>query len=281
MQRFFSIFMAFCLALTLSLDAQAKRFGGGTSMGAAPSHQTRQVQQQRNDQALAQPAHSQPAPARSGASRWLGPLAGIAAGGLLASLFMGDGFEGFQFLDVLILAALAYLVFRLVMRRRQTRQGSQYRQPPAFAGQVPLAKEAPARPMPLSGSAGLAPVRTPAWFDEPRFLAAARSHFMALQQHWDTHDMAKIAEFVTPQMLELLRRQRQEDSSSQSTLIENLQVQLDGVDDLPEKTVATVTFSGLSKDGAAGQAEPFSESWRLERAQGQNQPWLIAGIRQN
>ena len=29
------------------------------------------------------------------------------------------------------------------------------------------------------------------------------------------------------------------------------------------------------------QGEAFSESWRLERAQGDNQPWLVAGIRQN
>ena len=38
MQRFLSIFMVFCLALTLSLEASAKRFGGGQSMGSAPSH---------------------------------------------------------------------------------------------------------------------------------------------------------------------------------------------------------------------------------------------------
>jgi predicted lipid-binding transport protein (Tim44 family) len=25
----------------------------------------------------------------------------------------------------------------------------------------------------------------------------------------------------------------------------------------------------------------FSESWNMERAQGDNQPWLVAGIRQN
>ena len=29
------------------------------------------------------------------------------------------------------------------------------------------------------------------------------------------------------------------------------------------------------------QGEPFSESWRMERMAGENQPWLLAGIRQN
>ncbi|MCR3852839.1 hypothetical protein K3001_25245, partial [Pseudomonas aeruginosa] len=36
MQRVLSIALAFCLALTVSLDANAKRFGGGKSLGSAP-----------------------------------------------------------------------------------------------------------------------------------------------------------------------------------------------------------------------------------------------------
>ena len=54
-----------------------------------------------------------------------------------------------------------------------------------------------------------------------------------------------------------------------------------GVDDQADKTVATLTFVGVSKNSRFDQGEPFSESWRMERAQGENQPWLVAGIRQN
>lgn len=43
MQRFLSIALALCIGLTMSLDANAKRFGGGKSSGAAPTHQTRQA----------------------------------------------------------------------------------------------------------------------------------------------------------------------------------------------------------------------------------------------
>ena len=39
MKRFLSIAMALCIGLTMSLDANAKRFGGGKSMGSAPTHQ--------------------------------------------------------------------------------------------------------------------------------------------------------------------------------------------------------------------------------------------------
>ncbi|MNW16722.1 hypothetical protein D3C71_2156670 [compost metagenome] len=58
-------------------------------------------------------------------------------------------------------------------------------------------------------------------------------------------------------------------------------MQLEGLDDLADKTVATLTFRGVSKTSRFDQGEPFSESWRMERAQGENQPWLLAGIRQN
>ena len=116
MQRFLSIALALCLGLTLSLDASAKRMGGGKTFGSAPTHQTRQADAPTS---AAQPAAAgtaataaagRAAPAASGASRWLGPLAGIAAGGLLAAMFMGDGFEGFQIFDFLILGLIAFVL---------------------------------------------------------------------------------------------------------------------------------------------------------------------------
>jgi predicted lipid-binding transport protein (Tim44 family) len=94
--------------------------------------------------------------------------------------------------------------------------------------------------------------------------------------------MDKIAEFVTPQMLEFLKRERADlGDGFQSTYIDDLEVQLDGVDDRADKTIATLTFRGVSKTSRFDQGEVFSESWHMERAQGENQPWLVAGIRQN
>ena len=275
MQRVLSIFMALCISLTFALDAHAKRFGGGKSFGSAPSHQTRQAPQQ--TQAAPSQAGKQAAAAPSGASRWLGPLAGLAAGGLLASMFMGDGFEGIQFLDILLLGLIAFVIFKLFASRRQ-QQGR-----PAVAGG--MQREMPQQQAPIFGSAAPAAataINAPAWFDEQRFIEAGRTHFLALQQHWDAAEMDKIAEFVTPQMLSFLKEERASMGEGyQSTYIDDLSVQLDGIDELADKTVATLTFRGVAKTSRFDQGEPFSESWRLERAQGDNQPWLIAGIRQN
>lgn len=283
MQRFLSIALALCVGLTLSLDASAKRFGGGKSSGSAPIHQTRQATPTTPAAAPTVPGRA-PA-AASGASRWLGPLAGLAAGGLLASMFMGDGFEGFQIMDFLIVALIAFLVFRFIAARRRQQQPQM-----AMPGHAPMQREAhaqPAQPSIFGGSAApaaaAAPViNAPAWFNEQSFLAAARNHFQSLQQHWDANEMDKISEFVTPQMLEFLKRERAElGDGFQSTYIDNLEVQLDGVDDRADRTDATLTFRGVSKNSRFDQGEVFSESWHMVRAQGENQPWLVAGIRQN
>ncbi|MGE8345176.1 Tim44 domain-containing protein [Pseudomonas helleri] len=276
MKRFLSIAMALCIGLTMSLDANAKRFGGGKSAGSAPSHQTRQAAP-----AAAAPAAAGAAGAAAkagGASRWLGPLAGLAAGGLLASMFMGGGFQGMQFFDILIMAVIAFVIFRFIAARRRKQQADM-----APAGHAPMQREVfEQKPALNSIFGGSAAPNAPAWFNEQSFLEAARNHFQSLQQHWDANEMDKIAEFVTPQMLEFLKRERAElGDGFQSTYIDDLQVQLEGVDDRADKTIATLTFSGISKNSRFDQGEAFSESWNMERPQGENQPWLVAGIRQN
>lgn len=283
MQRFLSIAMALCIGLTMSFEANAARFGGGKSMGSAPSHQARQTAPA--TPAAAPNAAGRPAPAASGASRWLGPLAGLAAGGLLASMFMGDGFQGMQIFDILIMAIIAFVIFRFIAARRRKQQGPQMATP---AGPVPYQREnvqQPAQNSIFGGSAApmAAPViNAPAWFNETRFLEAARSHFQSLQEHWDANEMDKIEEFVTPQMMQFLKKERADlGDAFQSTHVENLTVQLDGLDDRADKTIATLTFSGVSKTSRFDQGEVFSESWNMERPQGENQPWLVAGIRQN
>ena len=280
MQRFLSITLAMFLGLglgSISFDAEAKRLGGGKSFGSAPSHQARQAPAQQQSAAPAA-GRQQPAAAAGGASRWLGPLAGLAAGGLLAAMFFGEGFEGLQIMDMLIFGLIAFLLFRFLAARRQQA---------ATANGAPMQREMPGQAAPASifgGSA--APIKpvinAPAWFNEQSFVSAGREHFLSLQQHWDANEMDKIAEFVTPQLLAFLSRERADlGDGFQSTYIDNLDVQLDGVDDLSDKTVATLTFTGLAKTSRFDQGEAFSESWRREREVGENQPWLVAGIRQN
>lgn len=276
MQRFLSIALALCLGLTFSLDADAKRFGGGKSWGAKPKHSQMQKQQ-------AQPAAGQTIgkqPATAGAKPGIGGmLMGMAAGGLLASMFMGGAFEGLQIMDILIFGLIAFVIFKLIAsRRRQMPQA-------ATAGGPAMQREAHNANQNIFGgsSAAARPViQVPAWFNESSFLQAAEGHFNALQQHWDANEMHLIAEFVTPEMLTFLTTERSSlGDAMQSTYIDDLTVQLDGLDEQSDLTVATITFHGIAKTSRFDQGEAFSESWRMERKNGDNQPWLIAGIRQN
>ncbi len=276
MQRFLSIALALCLGLTFSLDADAKRFGGGKSWGAKPKHSQMQKQQ-------AQPAAGQTTgkqPATAGAKPGIGGmLMGMAAGGLLASMFMGGAFEGLQIMDILIFGLIAFVIFKLIAsRRRQMPQA-------ATAGGPAMQREAHNANQNIFGgsSAAARPViQVPAWFNESSFLQAAEGHFNALQQHWDANEMHLIAEFVTPEMLTFLATERSSlGDAMQSTYVDDLTVQLDGLDEQSDLTVATITFHGIAKTSRFDQGEAFSESWRMERKNGDNQPWLIAGIRQN
>ncbi len=279
MQRFLSITLALFIGLTFSFDAEARRgFGGGKSFGSAPRHQQAKPQPQQQKAA----PQAGKAAATSGASKWLGPLAGIAAGGLLASMLFGDGFEGFQLLDFLVLAGIAFLIFKLLAARRRPQLQT------AAAG-APMQRETLTGNNAFGGFGNATPVasaapvmQAPAWFNADSFVAAARDHFNQLQMHWDANEMDKIAEYVTPEMLGFLKQERDSQGEGyQSTYIDNLEVQLDGVEELDGHTVATLSFSGISKSSRFDKGEAFSESWNMERRNGDNQPWLIAGIRQN
>ena len=54
MQRFLSITLALFIGLSFSFDAEARRFGGGKSFGAAPKHQQAKPQQRQQQPAAQQ-----------------------------------------------------------------------------------------------------------------------------------------------------------------------------------------------------------------------------------
>ncbi|MEH6389486.1 MULTISPECIES: Tim44 domain-containing protein [Pseudomonas] len=276
---FFTVFLM--VGLTVP-DAEARRFGGGKAFGSAPAHKSQpaQRQQQQSQDQQAAPRNQQQPGAASGASRWLGPLAGIAAGGLLASMFFGDGFQGIQLLDILIVGLIAFMLFKLFARR----QASQPQPQPAGGGhfrQSPIEPPRPAPTAPASVASSVAPVNTPAWFDSERFLRGAEEHFFTLQRHWRDNDVEGMAEYVDAPLLEELLATRSDNPPMPNGFVEQLQVRLEGVDEIDGRAIATVGFTGLDRDTPEDDGTWFDESWRLERAAGENQPWIICGIRQN
>lgn len=292
----FPLLFAFVALCALPDAAEAKRLGGGQSMGkqysvpsqpsapAAPGYQQK-------------PGYSAPAagaPSSSGASRWLGPLAGLAAGGLLGALLFGDAFEGFQFMDFLLIAAL---IFGAVMLMRLLRgRAPQAAQPQPAVGPVPMPNhERTASPSAggtanwwqnLSGTGVAAPApgqfEAPAWFDRNGFVEGSKGHFIRLQAAWDKGDMKDIAEYTTPELFAAIQAERLREGGARNfTEVVKLDAELVGVQRDGDKAVASIRFSGLIREEQGGLATEFAEVWHVVHGWDSLQgDWFVAGIQQ-
>jgi predicted lipid-binding transport protein (Tim44 family) len=274
------VFTLMAAALIMPADADAKRFGGGMSLGkqykmprSAPP--PRQVQQ---------PAAARPAAgAKSGAGRWLGPLAGLAAGGLLASLFFGDAFEGVQIFDILLIAALVIggiMLFKAMRRSSAAVAGAGAHGGPVAAGF--RSDEGAALRSETPGGAASEVDEVPAWFDGPSFVEGAKAHFTRLQAAWDESDFRDIREYTAPQLFAELKRERERlGSTPQYTEVVTLNAELLGVQRDGDQVVASIRFTGLIREEAAAGANPVNEIWHVQHEwDSATGDWLIVGIQQ-
>lgn len=282
MKTLLTTLFAFITVSFLTIPAaEAKRLGGGASLGK----QTTMPRQAQAPTAASSPQAQRPAtaaPAAGGASRWFAPLAGLAAGGLLAALFFGGAFEGMTAVDWILIAALAIgavYLFRTLRRRTPTPAvvTSAGRMAPGYG---PLGGLAAAD---AGGAARAKPGdEAPVWFDRRAFAGAAKTHFVRLQAAWDEGDWQDIATYTTAELLAELQREHDRSAQpGQRTEVvalesEVLQVQRDG-----DHVLASVRFSGQIREAADLTAQPFDEVWHVQHDwASRDGDWLIAGIQQ-
>src|SRR5690606_12422789 len=131
LSRFFAMALLAVSALgmvSVSFDAEARRFGGGKSFGSQSSRVTQNQPAakapsanttQRNATSSAATGAAAGTAAKSGMSRFLGPIAGIAAGlgiaALLSHLGLGGAF--LEMMSSLILIALVVFAIMFIVRR--------------------------------------------------------------------------------------------------------------------------------------------------------------------
>ena len=283
--RLIAIFMlATAMTLMVVQDADARRFGGGRSYSSAkPSAPARSTSSNRNN--------ASQTGQRSGASRWLGPLAGLAAGGLLASMLFGGGFQGIQIMDILLIGGI---IFGVLFLLKKMRGGGLQRQPAAAVGgnngnnqhrtgvQVPdIGANLGSSPTQGSDNGELSQ-QAPDWFEPAEFLNGAKQQFMALQKAWDERDMDTIRETVTPEIYQQLAAERSTMPADNHTEVVTLNSEILGYHHEPSQLVVSVRMSGLIKEQPDALPETFNEIWRVQRIT--NDPaanWYIAGIQQN
>lgn len=252
----------------------AKRFGGGASSGMQRS------QPLKRDTAPSQNAAPAPAPQQSGASRWLGPLAGLAAGIGLASLFsyLGMGEEFSSIVMLLLIAAAVVFVFRLLARRLQpAAQRVQY----AGGAVGPAAYDTLASG--ASATTRSSPMRAvgPAGFDAESFVRQAKLNFLRLQAANDEGNLEDIRRFTTPEMFaEIKLRIQERGAAPQKTDVVTLDAELLEVTTELREHIASVRFFGTIRETAGAAPEAFDEIWHLTKPVDDGRDWKIAGIQQ-
>ena len=299
------------LALTATLflagdaEAQKRRLGGGKSTGMQRDNVQKEAPKAPAQNTVAPAGAATPAAAAAptGASKWLGPLAGLAAGGLLASMFMGGGFSGLKMMDILLFAGLAigaFMLFRMFMRKKALESGyagtgAAGSAPGPFPGAgsaAPMERSGLAAGTPEIGSklmtgAGPTPEpaaasRIPADFDVPGFERQARFAFIRMQAANDAKDVADIRDFTTPEMYAELSLQIQERGDApQKTEIVTLNVSVLEVVTEGQRAVASVRYTGEIREAAGAPVESFDEIWHVsKRLDDAKSTWLLAGIQQ-
>lgn len=314
MSRRFSRFLAVALLavstvgmVAVSFDAEARRMGGGSSFGRQSSNVTQQrqattppaattTQRSASSAAPAAGAAAAGTAAKSGMSRFLGPIAGIAAGLGIAALLSSMGLSG-AFLEMISsLLLIGLLVFAVLFIVRRLRGGAatpavqgaggmqRMAQPDAW--QPPQAQQpASVAPVtPVASAAASADPADPSWFipgdfDTPTFLANAKKQFAEIQAIWDSGNVAGLSEYLTDDLIAEMKPQIEaRGGKAEHTEIVLLNAELLGIETVSGGHLASVRYSGMLREAPGAEAFRFEEVWNLYKADGQG--WLLAGIQQ-
>ncbi len=286
MRQLVSTLVVAVLTLAFAMDdAEARRLGGGRSLGAqrstlAPS---RNLQQTPPTQAAPAVPAANPnaAAAKPAGNRWLGPIAGLAAG-LGLGWLLGHGGLGGMMGTLLLMALVAFAVIFVLrlFNRPRTEANVQY----AGMGSEPVSAPPPS----LASGMGAEPAfggqpqpNIPAGFDTEGFLRQAKLNFVKLQAVHDSGKLGELREFTTDAMFESIKQDLlQHGGVGQQTDVVTLNAEL--LEALTEGDThwASVRFSGMIRETPESQPEAFQEIWNLAKPVSGATGWVLAGIQQ-
>jgi predicted lipid-binding transport protein (Tim44 family) len=282
MKHFLFLLVIVCSCLSLiATTAEAKRLGGGSSIGKQRSISPQQKATPPSAAPTAPAAAPAPAPA---GNRWLGPLAGLAIGAGLGALFSG-GFGGMggaiSGILMAIVAGLA-VMFIISLFRKKQQPAMAYAGGGAPNGGQP--NSLPAAELPGSTSASSpnpASGNIPADFPVEAFLRSAKTSFVRLQAANDRKDLDDIREYTTPEMFaEISMQLRERDNSPQKTDVIQVDARLLEVAQENDLAIASVRLTGQLRENN-GAPESFDEVWHVQKnLRDANAVWLLSGIQQ-
>ena len=273
----------FLMLLTITLTslslfattAEAKRLGGGGSFG-----KQRSIAPQQTQKAPAAAPAPGATPAQPAGNRWLGPLAGLAIGAGLATLFAGGGLGGAMGGILMALLVAGLVMFLIAKFRKQSQPAMQY-----AGATAPYGNPQPLQ-QPLSGGSVSAAPASPASnippdFPVESFLRSAKTSFIRLQAANDRKDLDDIREYTTPEMFAEISMQLQERSdTAQKTDVIAINGNLLEVANEGDYAIASVRFTGqLSENNDMPQN--VDEVWHVQKdLRDDKAVWLLSGIQQ-
>jgi len=229
-------------------------------------------------------------------SRWLGPLAGLAAGIGLAALFSHLGLsEGLGSVVLLVLlVGGAFVLMRLFFARRSGAPAPQYAgsgaAPGTFPPQAPAMRsstQAAANFEPVFGGAPT-PVAAPAphagnyppGFDPGPLAEQAKVQFRRLQAAYDSGDTTTLASVMRPEMFTEIAKEIAQRGRHTPTEIDALDATVLEVVTEGDQHWASVHFIGQVREDGMVLPSRLDEIWNLAKPVDGSTGWLLAGIQQ-
>jgi predicted lipid-binding transport protein (Tim44 family) len=278
----------FLLSLTIVLSslsllaatAEAKRFGGGSSIG---KQRTMSPQQTQKAPAAAPAPTAAPAAAPQPAgNKWLGPLAGLAIGAGLGALFASGALGGLGgalggILAAVAVAAVVMLLISFFRKKQQPAMQYAGAGAPYGGSSEPVQQTAGSSAPAVSSAAG----NIPADFPVEAFLRSAKTSFIRLQAANDRKDLDDIREYTTPEMFaEISMQIRERDNTPQKTDVVTVNAELLEVANEHDTAIASVRMSGQLRENN-GAPENFDEVWHVQKnLKDDKAVWLLSGIQQ-
>lgn len=320
MKKCTGIILNLCLgivvAFSLNSEAFAARMGGGKSFGSRPSYSMPYQKSPASSQSGfnsakpgQQPSYApSPAQQRNQAMRdgfrqrggLGGLLGGLALGGLLGAMFFGGGFEHINFLDLLVLGGIAFLLFRLLAARRRNAEavygsgssayyrgnagedndsGNYQRQSYDQSNGAGFDTDILSR---KSGNASTGKQAYPADFDAGLFLNGAKSAYAMMQRAWDNGDLAELRALSTDKVFGELQDQfKLRGSEPNRTELLNVDAEILEIRDIGTDREVAVLFDVLMRENAGLNPVQVQEVWHFTRSRNSRQPtWFLDGIQQ-
>ncbi|NPV05963.1 MAG: Tim44 domain-containing protein [Syntrophaceae bacterium] len=304
---FLTLFFFLCFLIPDEVFARA---GGGRSSTGSRGSRTYSAPASPSTPSPASPSRSVTSPSSPTASApysfWRsmagGMVGGLIGGMLFRSLgFAGDGAfgGGVGLLDIVLIGAILYFIYRFIKRRRE-----QEAMAGAYYQGGPAGTSTPGYTPPMGSPAvegndverGISHVRQmDAGFDEKAFTDACMDVFFRVQGAWANRDMSTVREVLTDEMYGILSEDaRKLKAERKINRLENIAVrsveiteawQESGQDYITVKFAANLldyTIDESTKEVLSGsRTEPvkFEEFWTFTRPVGRN-AWKLSAIQQ-